>query len=344
MEKTDARKLKPEVQQQLRNQAARLFSKGWKNQKIAEALGVSHVTVSRWRSAYVHNGSKGLKLGKRGRRKGALRTLSPDQEKEIQKTIMDKCPDQLKLPFALWTRKAVQQLILEFYAIAMPIRTVGEYLMRWNFTPQKPLKRAYEQNPKAVKQWLERDYPKIAAQAKAQKAEIHWGDETGLANNCQHGRSYSLRGKTPVLRLPAKKERINLISSVTNQGKARFMLYDGTMNSKTFIKFLKRLVKDAGRKVYLILDNLRVHHSKPVKNWVQDHGDQIELFFLPSYSPELNPDEYLNCDLKDGVHSKVPSRTKVDLKKKAISHLRKIQKSPERVKSYFKHPKIAYAA
>ncbi|MDC3237185.1 IS630 family transposase [bacterium] len=344
MEKFDARKLKPEVQQQLRNQAARLFKKGWKNQKIAEALGVSHVSVSRWRSAYTQHGSKGLKLGKRGRRMGALRTLSFDQEKEIQKIIMDKYPDQLKLPFALWTRKAVQQFVFELWSIKMPIRTVGEYLMRWKFTPQKPLKRAYEQNPKAVKQWLEEDYPDIAASAKTQKAEIHWGDETGLANNCQHGRSYSLRGKTPVLRLPAKKERINLISSVTNQGLARFMIYDGNMNSATFIKFMKRLIKDAGRKIYLILDNLRVHHSKPVKKWVKDHINQIELFFLPSYSPELNPDEYLNCDLKDGVHSKVPSRFKKDLKKKALSHLRKIQKSPKRVKSYFKHPKIAYAA
>jgi transposase len=198
------------------------------------------------------------------------------------------------------------------------------YLMRWNFTPQKPLKRAYEQNPKAVKQWLEEDYPDIAASAKAEKAEIHWGDETGLANNCQHGRSYSLCGKTPVLRLPAKKERINLISSVTNQGLARFMLYDGNMNSAIFIKFMKRLIKDAGKKIYLILDNLRVHHSKPVKDWVKDHSDQIELFFLPSYSPELNPDEYLNCDLKDGVHSKVPSRSKMDLKKKTLSYLCKI--------------------
>ena len=344
MEKLDARKLKPEVQQQLRNQAARLFKKEWKNRKIAEALGVSHVTVGRWRSAFAQHGSKGLKLGKRGRRMGAFRTLSPDQEKELKTTIMDKCPDQMKLPFALWSRKAVQQLVFELWSIKMPIRTVGEYLMRWNFTPQKPLKRAYEQNPKAVKKWLEEDYPAIASSAKAEKAEIHWGDETGLANNCQHGRSYSLRGKTPVLRLPAKKERINLISSVTNQGQARFMIYDGTMNSDTLIKFMKRLIKDAGKKIYLILDNLRVHHSKPVKKWLKKHSDQIELFFLPSYSPELNPDEYLNCDLKDGVHSKVPSLSKPDLKKKALSHLRKIQKSPERVKKYFKHPKIAYAA
>ena len=206
------------------------------------------------------------------------------------------------------------------------------------------MRKAYEQNPKAVKKWLEEEYPAIAANAKKEKAEIHWGDETGLSNNCQHGRSYSPRGRTPAIRLPAKKERINLISSITNQGKTRFMIYDGTMNSDTLIKFFKRLIKDADKKVYLVLDNLRVHHSKPVKKWVQEHKDQIELFFLPSYSPELNPDEYLNCDLKDGVHSSVPARTKPNLKKMAVSHLRKIQKLPERVKNYFKHPKIAYAA
>ena len=226
----------------------------------------------------------------------------------------------------------------------MPIRTIGEYLKRWGFTPQKPLKRAYEQNPEAVKQWVEEEYPKITRKAKEEDAEIHWGDETGLRNDSQHGRSYAPRGKTPVIRLCAKRERINLISSITNQGKVRFMVYQDTMNSQTLIKFLKRLIKDADKKVFLILDNLRVHHSKLVKEWLKDHEDKIELFFLPSYSPELNPDEYLNCDLKAGVHSGPPTRKKADLKKKTISHLKMLQKKPQRVMKYFKHPTILYAA
>jgi DNA-binding transcriptional MerR regulator len=271
-------------------------------------------------------------------------TLTPEQEKRIQKAIVDKEPDQLKLPFALWTRIAVQQLIKQLLSIDMPIRTVGEYLSRWGFTPQKPLRRAYEQNPKMVKKWLDEQYPAIAARAKKEQAEIHWGDETGLCSDSQHGRSYAPRGKTPAIRLCAKRERINLISSITNQGKVRFMIYKKTMNAQLFIKFLERLIKDAGRKIYLILDNLRVHHSKIVKSWVEEHKDQIELFFLPSYSPELNPDEYLNCDLKAGVHSGEPARTKGRLKSKALSHLRMLQKKPSRVVKYFKHTKIAYAA
>ena len=344
MEKTDARKLKPEVQQELRKQAIRLCKKGMKQRSVAEILGVYPTTVSKWWRAYKKEGAKAIRAKKRGRPNGACRRLTPEQEKQIQKQIVDKDPGQLKLPFALWTRIAVQQLIKHLYAIDMPIRTVGEYLMRWGYTPQKPLRRAYEQNPKAVKKWLDEQYPAILKRAKAEKAQIHWGDETELCNDSQHGRSYAPRGKTPAIRLSAKKERINLISSITNQGKVRFMIYRKSMNSQTLIKFMKRLIKDVGQKVYLILDNLRVHHSKIVKHWLEQHKEQIEVFFLPSYSPELNPDEYLNCDLKAGVHSGVPARSKEQLTKKTISHLRMLQKKPNRVKKYFKHPKIAYAA
>lgn len=344
MEKTDTRRLKPEVLQQLRHQAIRLRKKGMKYKAISEVIDVHHTTICGWWKAYEREGTKGIRLKTRGRKHGAKRTLSPEQEKELQKIIEDKEPDQLKLPFALWTRRAVIQIIKKLYRIDMPIRTAGEYLKRWGFTPQKPLKRAYEQNPEAVKKWLDEEYPKIASQAKKEGAEIHWGDETGLRNDSQHGRSYSPRGKTPVIRLCAKRERINLISSITNQGKVRFMVYQDTMNSQTLIKFLKRLIKDADKKVFLILDNLRVHHSKLVKEWLREHEEEIELFFLPSYSPELNPDEYLNCDLKAGVHSGAPARKKADLKKKTISHLRMLQKKPQRVMKYFKHPKILYAA
>jgi len=289
-------------------------------------------------------GKKALEIKKRGRPKGTCRTLNPEQEKQLQKEICDKCPNQMKLPFAIWTRIAVQQLIKQLWSIEMSIRTVGEYLSRWGFTSQKPLKKAYKQNPQAVKAWLDSEFPDIARRAKKENAEIHWGDETGLCNDSHHGRSYAPRGETPAISLHPRCKRVNLISSVTNQGKVRFMVYKNKMNSQTMIKFMERLIKDAGKKIFLIVDNLKVHHSYIVKDWLKEHKNEIELFFLPSYSPELNPDEYLNCDLKDGVHSGVPARTRTELKKKAISHLRKLQKLPGRVMKYFKHPKIAYAA
>lgn len=343
MEKIDARKLKREAQQLVRKQVIRLRKAGKTYQEISEIVGIHKSTTCAIFKKYESGGHKAIEGRKRGRPEGSNRTLTVDQEKRLKKAITDKTPDQLKFPFALWTRKAVKELIMQLFCIEMPIRTVGEYLRRWGFTPQKPLRRAYEQNPKLVKQWLEEKYPAINSKAKKEGAEIHWGDETGLCNDSQHGRSYAPKGKTPAISLNAKRERINLISSITNQGKVRFMIYDKTMNAQVFIKFCQRLIKDSKRKIFLILDNLRVHHSHVVKDWVQDYKDQIELFFLPSYSPELNPDEYLNCDLKAGVHSGAPARSKRQLKGKAISHLRMLQKSPKRVAKYFKHPKISYA-
>lgn len=344
MKKIDARKLPTEAQQQIRDQAIRLKRSGRTYREIAEITGVQPTTVCMWYKKYEKGGAKAIRIKKRGRPKGSCRTLSPLQEEELQKAMRDRCPDQLKLPFNLWTRIAVQQYIKYLWSIDMPIRTVGEYLKRWGFTPQKPLRRAYEQNPKAVKRWLTKEYPAIVKKAKKDQAEIHWGDETGLCNDSYHGRSYAPRGQTPAIRLSARCQRVNLISTVTNQGKVRFMVYKDRMNSDTLIKFMKRLIKGSPRKVFLILDNLRVHHSYAVRDWLEEHKEQIELFFLPSYSPELNPDEYLNCDLKAGVHSRAPARTRDQLISKTISHLRKLQKLSKRVKKYFQHPKIAYAA
>ena len=344
MEKIDARKLSTDAQQQLRYQVIRLRKQGRTHKEISAITGVSRSTCSTWWSIYQSEGKKALQIQKRGRPTGSCRKLNPEQEKEVQEAIRDKCPDQLKLPFALWTRIAVKQLIKQMWGMDIPVRTIGDYLKRWHFTPQKPLKRAYEQNPKAVKKWLNEEYPAIQQKAKKENAEIHWGDETGLCNDSYHGRSYAPRGKTPAIALSAKCKRVNLISTVTNQGKVRFMIYSDGMNADTFIKFMKRLIKDADRKILLILDNLRVHHSYKARDWLQEHTNQIEVFYLPSYSPELNPDEYLNCDLKAGVHSGTPARSKNQLKAKALSHLRKLQKMPNRVIKYFKHPKIAYAA
>jgi len=344
MEKRDARKLSTQAQQELREMAIRLKESGKTYKAIAEIVHVQPTTICAWYKAYQRGGKKAIKIKKRGRPSGSCRTLTAVQEHEIQKAIVDKCPDQLKFPFALWTRVAVQQLIRELFSIKMPIRTVGEYLKRWNYTPQKPLRKAYKQNPKAISAWLKDEYPTIAMKSKKENAEIHWGDETGLCNDSYHGRSYAPRWETPAIKIHPRCQRVNLISTVTNQGKVRFMIYKDKMNSQTLIQFMKRLIKDSDQKIFLILDNLRVHHSHMVKDWLKDHKTEIEIFFLPSYSPELNPDEYLNCDLKIGVHSKVPARTKEQLAKKTLSHLRKLQKMPGRVKNYFKHPKISYAA
>ena len=342
--KEDARKLPAEVQEEKRKQAIRLHKKGLRYKDIAELVGVHFETIGKWVRIYKAEGIKGVALKVRGRKAGSGRALTADQEKEIQSFITDTTPDQLKLPYALWTRKAVREIIEEKLGIKLAVRTVGDYLSQWGFTPQKPLKRAYEQNPDKVKKWLDEEYPKIKAKAKQENAEIYWGDETGLRSDTQHGRSYAPKGKTPAIRLSAKRTSSNMISAISNQGKVRFQIYDGTMNADRLIGFLKRLTKDAKRKVILILDNLRVHHAKVVKAWLAKHKDKIEVYYLPAYSPELNPDEYLNCDLKAGVHSRSPARNNKQLKKRIVSHMRMLQKKPARVMKYFNHQKINYAA
>jgi transposase len=344
MEKIDARKHSPQTQYEIRKQVIRLRKRDLQNKVVAEGLGISVGRASKIWQSYKKEGSKAIKLGKRGRRTGEQRTLSSDQESELRKALVDKTPDQLKLPFALWTRDAVKLLIRQLFDIEMPIRTVGEYLKRWGFTPQKPVKRAHEQSSQAVQKWLDRDYPVIFSRAKQEKAEIHWVDETGVQTGANRVRGFSPKGETLVIRMVAKKSHVSMISAITNGGKVRFMMYQETMNSELLIKFMTRLIKDAGRKVFLILDNLRVHHSKNVKQWLEEHREQIEVFPLPSYSPELNPDEYLNGNLKNKVHSGKPVRTREDLEKKTRSFMRTLLKRPAHVRSYFKHHKVAYAA
>jgi len=135
-----------------------------------------------------------------------------------------------------------------------------------------------------------------------------------------------------------------MLSAINNEGKVRFMLYDDTMTSQRLILFMTRLVKDVKGKVYLILDNLRVHHGKKVSQWLEAHKEKIAVFYLPAYSPELNPDEYLNNNLKQKVHSGLPARTAKDLRKKTRSFMRMLVKRPQHVKKYLEHKKVAYAA
>lgn len=344
MEKIDARTLNQDAQYQIRRQVVKLRQRGMTYAEIAEIVGMVPTSACRVYKRYEREGMQAISKGQRGRKLGHKRNLDSEQEAEVQKTIQDKTPDQMKMPFALWTRQAVQELIKRQHGIKMPIRTVGEYLMRWGFTPQKPIRKAYEQRPEQVQRWLKKEYPIIAKRAKVEGAEISWCDETGMRNDETRAKGYAPKGKTPTIRLNAKRTSMSMVSAITNQGKVRFMIYKEAMNADRMIQFMKRLIRDTGRKVFLIVDNLKTHHSKIVKAWLNEHTEQIEVFYLPSYSPELNPDEYLNCDIKCAVHSGLPARNDKDLKRKMLSHMRMLQRKPGRVKKYFEHPRIRYAA
>jgi len=348
MDKQDARKLKPAAQYELRKQVIRAYRRGRNRVQISEEVGLSYPAVCQIVKRFLGSEEKSMSVlspRQRGRRDGEDRLLARDQEDAIQRLICERRPEQLKMEFALWNRGAVMQLIEREYGIKLSIRSVGDYLKRWGFTPQKPIKRAYEQRPEAVQKWLDEEYPAIAHRAKAEGAEVHWGDETALVNSDVRGRGYAPAGKTPVACIVGgTRQKLSMIATVTNQGKARWMIIEEAFNSDRLIEFLQALIKDAGKKVFLILDNLKVHHSKPVKAWAREHMDKIELFYLPSYSPELNPEERLNADLKHAIGSKVPVRTKPKMRAAANDHMVMLENNPERVKSYFQDPRVKYAA
>jgi transposase len=348
MDKEDARYLSPEQQHERRKQVARLHKAGHRVMQIVTLTGLSYPTVRKAIDDYEAGGAQALASARRGRSSGDGRSLTPTQEEQIRRTICDKRPEQLKMDFALWTRGAVLELIEQQCAVRLSIRAVGNYLARWGFTPQKPIKRAYEQQPEAVKDWLQTQYPAIQARAKAEGGEVHWGDETALVNTDVRGRSYAPRGQTPVTRaVGGTRQKLSMISTVNNRGKAHWMIIDGAFNHERLIEFLQALAKagrKARKKVFLILDNLGVHHCKPVKAWLAEHKNEIEVFYLPSYSPELNPDERLNADLKHAISTKVPVRTKAKLHAVASEHMQRIQRDPARVKRYFHDPIVKYAA
>lgn len=344
MDKIDSRQLSTELQQYNRDQAIRLHLEGMSRKDIIQVIGVHPSTLGLWITAYKKGGMEALKIGQRGRREGEGRRLSAPQEKKLKEIILGKFPDQMKLPFALWSSTAIRGLIKDLWGIEMGQRSVSNYMNRWGFTPQKPAIRAYERSDAATQEWLENTYPSIKKRAERLGAEIFWGDETGVSNQCQHTRGYAPKGKTPLIKTQAKRLRVNLISAINNQGKLRFMMYRETMTAKVLIRFMRRLIKDTQFKVFLVLDNLKVHHSKLVKKWLERNEASIEVYFLPPYSPDMNPDEYLNCDLKHGVRASSPARNQKQLEKKVLGHLRKIQALPRRIISYFENPFIAYAA
>ena len=338
----DARSLSPTAQEALRQRAVNAVLQGKKRNEVAKIFGVSQTALRKWINLYQQGGYRALKAKKQGR--PSRISLKPLQAALTVRLIIGRQPDQLKLPFALWTRDAVAQLIEQKFGIRLSRWTVGRYLKRWGFTPQKPIRRAVEQDPEAVRQWLETEYPTIMKQAKHERAEIHWGDEMGVRSEHQAGRTYGRKGKTPVIPRTGKRFGCNMISTITNRGTLRFMVFRKQFNADVFLIFLRRLIKSAGRKVYLIVDRYSVHRAGKVKKWLEKHKEQMEIFYLPAYSPELNPDEMLNNDVKTNAVRRKRAEDADELVGNVRNYLRKRQKRPAVVIKYFHAKTVMYAA
>jgi transposase len=344
MARRDRRRASTDARIELRRQVVELRAMGKTLSEISTITGYAKTYCSTLCKTLKKKPAALEPLARGGRPKGVRRALTCADERKAQAPICGKFPEQLHLPFALWTRVAVRELIRTRFGVRLSIRGVGAYLARWGYTPQKAVRRAYERDDEAVQRWLAHEYPKIAKRAKREKAEVCWGDETGVRSDENRHRGYAPRGRTPLIRIPARRKHLSLIAAVTNQGKVRFMIYSGSVTPTLLIAFLRRLTKDAARKVFLILDNLNVHKARAVRDWLTSHRDKIEVFYLPPYTPELNPSEYFNGDLKGAIQRDIPSRGAAELKRQILGHSRRIQKSPERVRKYFEHEAIRYAA
>lgn len=342
METKDFRSLSAQAQEDLRRKAVKAVLGGRTREEVAAVFGVSGKSVGAWVKRYQRGGPGALEARPRGRPRGG--SLRPWQAAQIAKAVVDRRPEQLKLPFYLWTREAVAQLIERRFGIRLSVWTVGRYLARWGFTPQKPVRRAFEQNPESVRRWLEEEYPAIRRRAKREGAEIYWGDEMGLRSDHAAGRSFGKRGRTPVVPGTGRRFGCSMISAITNRGRLNFMVFRERFRVDVFADFMKRLVRQAKGKAFLIVDGHPVHRSRRAKRWLKANAHRIRLFFLPGYSPELNPDEVLNQDVKTNAVGRRRARTQSELMTHLRGYLRSRQKQPRIVKSYFTEKHVRYAA
>lgn len=340
MNTTDARRLSHDKLTELRKRGVAAVQEGESPEDVARVLGVSRVTVYGWLARYRSGGWGSLDARKRG---GRRRKLDAKAIAWLYETVTQNDPRQFRFPFALWTSKMIGELIRQKLGVRLSKASVCRLLDQLGLSAQRPLWRAYQQNPERVDRWMKEEYPAIRAAAKQQKAEIWFADEAGVRSDTHAGTTWAPRGQTPVVSSTGARFGLNIISAVNPQGHFRFMCVNGGVNAGVFIEFLKRLIHNSPRKVFLIVDGHPTHRAKKVKRFVESVSDQLQLFYLPPYSPELNPDELVWNDLKNnGIGRKSISGAE-QMKRDIIAYLRYLQKTPDRIRSYFRAPTTRYA-
>jgi len=342
MKMRDARTLPSIAQEDLRRKVLRTILEGKKQMEAAQIFGVTRQAVGKWVKKYREGGVRALRAKKRGR--PSKSSLLPWQAAQIAKEVVQRYPEQLKLPFYLWTREAVAELIERKFEIRLSRWTVGRYLAQWGFTPQKPMRKAFEQDPEQVRWWLEEKYPEIRKLAKLKKAEIYWGDEMGLRSDHACGRSYGRCGETPVIPGTGQRFGCNMVSAITNRGRLYFMIFKRRFRAEVLIEFLRRLARQVPRYIFLIIDQHPVHVAAKVKKWFKKNEKRIQVFYLPSYSPDLNPDEKLNQDVKSNAVGRRRPHDQNQMVRNVRSYLYSRQRKPHVVKKYFEADSVRYAA
>lgn len=341
MQRQDARKLSHETLEEIRIRAVRQVQAGESPEKVIAALGFSSRCIYSWLATYRDGGWDALKAK---RISGRPKKLTGRQLKWLYTTVTTKNPLQLQLPFALWTRPQIRVLLQRKYGVKLSLTSIGRLLAQMGLSCQKPLFRAWQQNPKLVQQWLDSEFPKIRKAAKLAGAEVFFEDESGVRSDFHAGTTWAPKGETPIIRVTGQRFSLNMISAVSPKGALRFMVVKGGVGAKVFLTFLKRLMHGYRRPIYLIVDGHPAHKAKIVKKFVESTQGKLKLFFLPPYSPELNPDELVWNDVKNnGVGRSVIAKPR-DLHRVVVGRLRFLQKSPDRIRSFFQSPDTRYAA
>ena len=342
MKRRDARALDHKTLEEIRIRAVERVQSGESPEVVIQALGFTRSCIYTWLARYRAGGWGALKARAL---KGRPLKIRPAQMRWLYQTVVGKSPLQFRFEFALWTREMIRLLLREQFQLKLSVASVGRLLKQLGLTCQRPLFRAMEQDPQRVRQWQQQDYPVIREEARQCGAEIYFGDEAGVRSDCHAGTTWGIQGQTPVVRSSGQRRSVNMISAVSARGHLRFMLTKGRVNGLVFTEFLKRLMHGASRPVFLILDGGSYHHSRPVKDYVASLGGKLRLFFLPPYSPELNPDEQVwNYVKHHGIAKAVLRGGKGELRKLVLARLRSLQKLPWTIRMFFLTPDTQYAA
>jgi transposase len=341
VKRRDGRALDHKTLEEIRIRAVERVQAGESPEVVIQALGFTRSCIYAWLARYRTGGWGALKARAL---KGRPMKIQPAQVRWLYRTITDKSPLQFRFEFALWTREMIRVLLQEKFQLKLSLASVGRLLNQLGLTCQRPLFRAMEQDPQRVRRWLEQEYPAIRQQARQVGAEIYFGDEAGVRSDCHAGTTWGVKGQTPVVRSTGQRSSVNMISAVSAGGALRFLLTKSKVNGSVFVEFLKRLIHNAAKPIFLILDGGSYHRSRPVKEYVAGLGGRLQLFFLPPYSPELNPDEQVWNYVKHHGAAKAALRSGKELKQFVMARLRSLQKMPWTIRMFFLTPDTQYAA
>ena len=307
---------------------------------VAKSFGIYRTSIYRWLRAHKKRGREALKSTTA---KGPTPKLTQVQKNQVRRWIIGKDPRQYGFDFGLWTRSIVAQMIQDKFEVSLTLPSIGHLLTSLEITPQKPLRRAYERDEKEIKQWKEEKYPELRKRAKRRGADIFFLDEVGVRSDSVLGRTYGLKGKTPVVKTSGQRQKINAISAVNAKGAFWYKVYGGMLTAVLFIVMLKDLMKGRRNPVMLVVDGLPVHKAKCVAKYIQSTKGRLELHFLPPYAPDLNPDEFAWNYLKQNGTSKKPLRQNEALRARLDKDLAAIKKDRRLVRSFFRAPSVSYA-